>query len=161
MWSDDDDIDDEEIEHGNASVESPPICDEIPATDTTTQSLVRWLLAFFLLLQAQFHLTDRVVSKIFRFLKTFFVVLGRVSAPCAAIGSQLPQTFYLAQKGYKKKLKRSSIQYVSSVVLYGNTMTALKVMVYIKELSFVHTYQSLVVVIEDESAMASYFRPLK
>ena len=99
MWSDNDDLDDEDRD---VEPESPPSCHgEVPADhSTSTRPLVTWLLTFFLQLQAQFHLTDGVLNMIFRFLKTLFVVLGRVSAPCAAIGALLPQTFYMAQRFY-------------------------------------------------------------
>ena len=94
MWSDNDDLDDEDMD----APESPPNCHgEVPADhDANTLPLA----IGFLLLQAQFHLTDRVVNMVFRFIKVLFIVLGRVSAPCAAIGAKLPQTFYMAQKSF-------------------------------------------------------------
>ena len=54
-------------------LKSPPSCQEKVPVDNSTniQPLVRWLLAFFLLLQAPFHLTDRVVKLVFWFLKPF------------------------------------------------------------------------------------------
>ena len=71
------------------------------------KSLVRWLLAFFLILQGQFHLSDRLLNIIFFFLKTFFVVLGRFYPPCAIIGTELPTSFYMARKTYVRAQKTS------------------------------------------------------
>ena len=64
--------------------------------------LVRWLLAFFLLLQANFHIADRVMNFIFVFIKSFFLVLGRLHAatPIASMAEKLPRTFYMAKKSY-------------------------------------------------------------
>ena len=74
------------------------------------KSLVKWLIAFFLLLQAHFHLADRVLNMIFRFLKAFFISLGQLSAPCAIIADELPKTVSTAQKSYTKALKKTSFQ---------------------------------------------------
>ena len=73
--------------------------------EVSSNVLVRWMLAFFLLLQAQFHLADRVLSLIFSFLKVFFAVLGRLYAPCVVIGEKLPSSLYMAQKTYRKMHK--------------------------------------------------------
>lgn len=48
--------------------------------------------------QSQFFLADRVLGIIFAFLKAYFLVLGRLYAPCATIGQQLPSTVYVARK---------------------------------------------------------------
>ena len=103
VWSDNESDDNEET--NDQAPESPPSSQSEVQVDSSSQPLVRWLLAFFLLLQARFHLTDRVLNIIFRFLKTFFTVLGSVSAPCAAIRTKLPMTFYMAQKSYTKVQK--------------------------------------------------------
>ena len=60
-------------------------CDELPdplgnETRNTTsayKSLCLWLVAFLLHIQAQFHLTDRVIGSIVKFLGVFLRVLGR------------------------------------------------------------------------------------
>lgn len=90
MWSDIEDEDSEE----------PPILQENPENDidTSTTVLVRWLLTFFLLLQAKFYLEDRVLGVIFAFLKAYFLLLRRLYAPCVTIGQQLPSTVYMARK---------------------------------------------------------------
>ena len=62
--------------------------------------------------------------------------------------------FYERDKGFV------SILFVNGVVQYGNTMNALKVMVYIKRLSFVNMWQNSVVVIEGQSAMVFCSRQL-
>ena len=99
VWSD---CEEEDSQVSNIS-DSPPSSPIIEtASNVATNSLVSWLLAFFLLLQARFHLSDQVLNIIFRFLKTFFIVLGYFSPPCACIGANLPGTFYLAQKSYIK-----------------------------------------------------------
>ena len=102
MWSDSDNEDErDECDR----VESPPGSQHVTSPECPVEAsssvLVRWLLAFFLLLQAQFHLADRVLNLIFVFLKTFFVVLGRLCAPCAVIGVKLPASLCKAQKTYK------------------------------------------------------------
>ena len=73
IWSDHEDIDDVECEK-----ESPPSSPDPHGgtSNSTDMVLVRWLLAFFLLLQANFHIADRVLKYIFVFIKTFFLVLG-------------------------------------------------------------------------------------
>ena len=75
MWSDSDNEDErDECDR----VESPPGSQHVTSPECPVEAsssvLVRWLLAFFLLLQAQFHLADRVLNLIFVFFKTFFVV---------------------------------------------------------------------------------------
>ena len=67
VWSDSDNEDErDECDR----IESPPgsqhgTSPECPV-ETSSSALVRWLLAFFLLLQAQFHLADSLKSH-FRF----------------------------------------------------------------------------------------------
>ena len=41
-----------------------------------SESLARWLVGFFLLLKARFHLSDTLLDLILRFLKAYFTVLG-------------------------------------------------------------------------------------
>ena len=96
VWSD------YEVDDTQQDTDSPPNSptNETDSADIAIKSLVSWLLAFFLLLQARFHLTDQVLNIIFHFLKKFFIVLGYLSPPCARIGAKLPATFYLAQKAY-------------------------------------------------------------
>ena len=102
VWSDSD-IEDE------CDVTEPPPgtpqCDTSPTSsspvDASSRSLVKWLLTFFLLLQAHFHLADRVLNFIFTFLKRFFVVFGQLYGPCAALGVELPATLYKAKRAYK------------------------------------------------------------
>ena len=76
-----------------------------------SSALVRWLLAFFLLLQTQYHLPDRVLNIIFRVMKTLFVVLGHLYTPCARIGDTFPSTLYMAQKSYKQTRQISFRRY--------------------------------------------------
>ena len=101
VWSDSDNADECEV------TESPPGSqqDTSPASaspiDASSRSLVKWLLVFFLMLQAHFHLADRVVNFIFIFLKRFFIVLGHLYGPCAVLGVELPATLYKAKRAYK------------------------------------------------------------
>ena len=83
-------------------LESPPTSPQT-SPHTNTQHfgvLTQWFVYFFLLLQAHFHLPDRVMNFIFVFLKTFFVVIGKLCAPLVPIGADLPTTFYMAKKSY-------------------------------------------------------------
>ena len=153
-------MDDEDID----APESPPSCHgEVPADGATnTQPLVRWLLAFFLLLQAQFHLTDLVLNMVFRFLKSF-LVLGRISTPCAAIGAKLPHTFYMAQKLYTFLRKRQGFRKdpvckrCGTVWEYDECFEGHGVH---KRLSFVNMWRNSVVVIEGQSAIVFCSRQL-
>ena len=100
IWSDHEDIDDEV----DGEIELPPGSPGRHDTTANTSDmvLVRWLLAFFLLLQANFHIADRVMNFIFVFMKTFFLVLGRsyAQSPLASVAENLPRTFYMAKKSY-------------------------------------------------------------
>ena len=102
MWSDDED------EENELAVEEPPSSQSNmspgSASPVVNSSgvLVRWLVTFFLLLQAQFRLADRVVHIIFVFLKTFFIVLGRLYTPCECMNDQFPSSLHLAKKMYKR-----------------------------------------------------------
>ena len=57
----------------------------------------------FLLLQAQFSLSEKVINMIFGFLKLYFNVLGRIYAPCTNIAAQLPLKSFMARKCYTGK----------------------------------------------------------
>ena len=94
VWSD---LEDDDSGKETPS-EEPPILQENHESNTSSSVLVRWLLTFFLRLQSQFYLADRVLGIIFAFLKAYFLVLGRLYAPCATIGQQLPLTVYMARK---------------------------------------------------------------
>ena len=96
LWSDSDDEEDDT--YGNEGSETPPDLQETPTTDNSPNILVKWLLTFFLLLQAQFHLVDRLLGEIFSFLKANFLVLGRLYGPCAKLGQLLPATVFMARK---------------------------------------------------------------
>ena len=105
VWTDSDDVGSSDDSDHN---ESPPGSQQeasLNPVEVSSNVLVRWMLAFFLLLQAQFHLADRVLSLIFYFLKVFFAVLGRLYAPCVVIGEKLPSSLYMAQKTYRKMQK--------------------------------------------------------
>ena len=47
-------------------------------SDRIPKALVSWLVTFFLLLQARFHIRNFVLEIRFHFLKAFLVALGRV-----------------------------------------------------------------------------------
>ena len=98
IWSDSDEGDNLDIDEL-----PPPIEDNFQDSDKRLHSLVKWLIGFFLLLQAQFSLSQRIFNLIFRFLKVYFTVLGRFYAPCAVIAAQLPSTNFMAHKMYKKR----------------------------------------------------------
>ena len=95
VWSDSDDEDDT---YGIEGSKTLPDLQETVAIDNSPSILVKWLLTFFLLLQAQFHLADHLLGIIFSFFKTYFLVLGRLYGPCAKLGQLLPITVCMAQK---------------------------------------------------------------
>ena len=66
--------------------------------DQQSTALVSWLVGFFLLLQARFHLQNSVLKIIFTFLKAFLVLLGHVYSSCSNLGKLFPATFFRAQK---------------------------------------------------------------
>ena len=80
--------------------ESPPSSPHEASTHSGPNVLTQWLLAFFLLLQANFRIADRVMNFIFAFMKIFFLVIGRAYAPCASVAVDLPASFYMAKKSY-------------------------------------------------------------
>lgn len=67
-------------------------------------ALIKWLIAFLLLIQARFHLTDKLLEKMFKFFKTFFVVLGRINGSFSVIATELPPSLYMARKKFKMSL---------------------------------------------------------
>ena len=92
-------IDDPASDTENDSPPSPTPSDIDSSTrDKQSIALVSWLVGFFLLLQARFHLQNSVLKLIFTFLKTFLVVLGHVYSSCSNLGKLFPATFYRAQK---------------------------------------------------------------
>ena len=81
--------------------ESPLLTPPSPVGDLDTEiqakALVSWIVTFFLLLQARYHIQNFVVQIIFSFLKVFFVVLGRVYHSCSRFGKLFPATLYQAK----------------------------------------------------------------
>ena len=97
VWSDYDESDER-----NQTDNGPELLTQT-SNDGLPLSLLQWLLGFFLLLQAQFSLSEKVINMIFRFLKMYFNVLGRIYAPCTKIAAQLPLTSLMARKFYAGK----------------------------------------------------------
>ena len=69
VWSDYDESDEGNL--GNQSDKGPELLAQT-SNDGLPLSLLQWLLGFFLLLQAQFSLSEKVINMIFRFLKLYF-----------------------------------------------------------------------------------------
>lgn len=72
---------------------------------SSEKSLINRLVIFLLAIQARFYLTDTVMDILFRFLKAFFTVLGRIHTDLIAIGKLLPSSLYKARK--KRKMLES------------------------------------------------------
>ena len=68
--------------------------------DRSANALVGWLVRFLFLLQARFHITDRVTNHLFQFMKVFLAVLGRLYSACSGLRKLFPATLYQAQKKY-------------------------------------------------------------
>jgi len=133
VWNDNDEDD------YLASDETPPsIENHSQDYDKRMQSMVKWLIGFFLLLQAQFSISQRIIDLIFRFLKVYFTVLGRLYTPCANLASQLPMTSFMAHKMFTKKWQWNFrlMLYVKFVELCAKLMNALKTLQQTKELSY-------------------------
>ena len=145
VWSNYDESDEGNL--GNQSDKGPELLAQT-SNDGVPLSLLQWLLGFFLLLQAQFSLSEKVINMIFRFLKLYFNVLGCIYAPCTNIAAQLPLTSFMTRKCYTgKHLCKATFQrflFVKDVVLYGIMMTVLKGILYVKLLNSVHTHHVLV-----------------
>ena len=91
---------------------SPSKCPSMP-TDMSVQFnkpgiLTNWLIAFLLVIKGKYHLTDRVVNLVFKFLKLFLEIAGRFSSFCRILAEHFPSTLYKAQKlhEYKHNFKR-------------------------------------------------------
>ena len=81
VWSD---YDEYECDNDHNEELPPNLENEAHPTshiNASCTSLMRWLLGFFLLLQIQFHLSDRVLNMVFRFLRTFLLYLGDCILP--------------------------------------------------------------------------------
>ena len=76
--------------------ESPPSSPHEASTHSGPNVLTQW---FFLLIQANFRIADRVMNFIFAFMK-IFLVIGRAYAPCASVAVDLPASFYMDKKSY-------------------------------------------------------------
>ena len=74
--------------------------------DLPPQSLaiVRWLTLFLLSLQAAYHLSNRAINYLFRFLATLFTVLARYTVT-SNFAQSFPPTLYLAKKRFLNKVK--------------------------------------------------------
>ena len=53
-------------------------------------ALIRWLSVFLLQLQAAYHLSNGVINCLFRFLKTFLVVISTFSSQCHDLAQNFP-----------------------------------------------------------------------
>ena len=83
-----------------------PQCLENDSDITTSEkSLVRRLILFLLTIQSRFYLTDTMLDLMFRFLKVFFTVLGRIHQELADIGKLVPPSLHIARKNYKENDK--------------------------------------------------------
>ena len=101
---------------------------------------------------------------IFRFLKLYFAALSHIYAPCKDIADQLPLTSYMARKCFTKNAKQilNVFLFADDVALYGNMMTALKVILQDKKQSYAHTHPLLVKdIIESKNAKEFYSKQLK
>ena len=81
--------------------QSPQLEPRDTASIASHLSLVKWLITFLFLLQAKFHLSDRVLDMLLKFLKTFFTVSVRFNSFCALIASEMPTSLYMARKKYR------------------------------------------------------------
>lgn len=110
VWSDSDQSDVDESINGfidDSEIDSsPPQLEpnDIP-NNASYFALVKCLISFLLLIQARFHLTDKLLEKMLTFFKIFFTIMGRINAPSAVIGTKLPTSLYMARKMYRTPLK--------------------------------------------------------
>ena len=70
----------------------------VSVSGNVVKPLVTWLVAFSLLLQARFHIRSFVLEIIMKFLKVFFLTVGKVYGAFSAIGNSLPGSLYLARE---------------------------------------------------------------
>lgn len=78
----------------------------IPIQDLPPHSLaiVRWLTLFLLSLQAAYHLSNRAINYLFRYLATLFAVLARYTSTFN-FAQSFPPTLYLAKKRFLNQVK--------------------------------------------------------
>ena len=135
VWSE---TEDPTVEFEDRLPEPPPDIPQLDHSNAHANALVQWLVYFLLLLQARYHLADNVLQFLFRFLKAFFDVLGRVSSACSHIAKVFPRSLYQAQKSTGTDTKSSnnlqSVEYVIASILFHNV---LRVMESSKETSIV------------------------
>ena len=77
-----------------------------------------------------------MIRIVFAFLKAYFLVLGRLYAPCRAIGQHLPSTVYMARK-ISCGIGKASFQMLP-VCRQCGAVWEYKAMGETKELSYVH-----------------------
>ena len=78
----------EECEVENAPALEPDMRTYI--ADKKSKSLSIWLIKFFMVVQAIYHLSDNVISMFSPFFRVFFSVLGRFCNSCSDIAQYLP-----------------------------------------------------------------------
>ena len=83
VWSDySSDVSVSDIDNGDGSCPSSPCVASRSASECHVKPVVTWLVTFFLLLQAKFHIRSFILEIIMKFLKVFFVTLGKVYGAC-------------------------------------------------------------------------------
>lgn len=131
VWSD---RENENEDFGGSQEESeePPYLQESNIPDTSSSILVRWHLLFSSA-PSQILFGRSCAGHPFCFLKAYFLILGRLYAPCAAIGQQLPSSAFMAKK--MSQSRQGVLKGFLSVSIVVQCGRILKAMVEIKKLS--------------------------
>ena len=99
VWNEDCVIEDDfVIEDDLVRPESPPL-NEIDNEDGTHKNLNAWLVKFLSHFQSLFHLSDKAMEYLIKFLAAFLLILGRFAPICLKVADQFPQSLHQFYKG--------------------------------------------------------------
>ena len=104
IWSDASETDVHVVQGGD---EEPP--DAQPQQEINqpiANALSTWLTIILLFMHVRYHLTERVMTRLFGVFKRFLLVIGRFSSFCANITCTFPGTLYQAMKQHNLKKER-------------------------------------------------------
>lgn len=99
IWSEDSDI---ECVLGNDE-EPPSLQPHTNHASETQNALATWMTITILFMYMKYHLSEQIISRIFRLLRVFLQVAGRFCSFCANIAVTFPGTLYQALKKHNLK----------------------------------------------------------
>ena len=100
IWSEESDV---ECELRNDE-EPPSLQPHANHASETQNALAMWMTIIVLFMYMKYHLSEQIISRIFRLLKVFFQVAGCFCSVCANIAVTFPGTLYQALKKHNLKI---------------------------------------------------------